>query len=73
MASEGRDRAGDEDQHRRERQPLQRHVVELAGEDEQAEQDEEGDLGDPAEALVEGDDGAAGGDAGAEPSASAVR
>ena len=45
----------------------------LAGEDEQAEQDEEGDLRDPAEPLVEGDDGAPRRDVGAEPSASAVR
>ena len=53
--------------------PFERDVAELAGEDEQAEQDEEADLGDPAEPLVEGDDGAPGRDAGAEPSASAVR
>ena len=45
--------------------PFSADVVELAGEDQQAEEDEERDLGDPAEPLVEGDDGAAGGDAGA--------
>ena len=65
VATKVGDRPGDEDQHRRERQPLQRHVAELAGEDQQAEQDEEGDLGDPAEPLVEGDDGAPRRDAGA--------
>ena len=53
---EGGQRAGDEDQDRRERQALERDVAERAGEDEQAEQDEEADLGDPAEPLVEGDD-----------------
>ena len=62
---EGRQRARDQDQDGGERQPLQRHVVELAGEDEQAEEDEERQLGDPAEPLVEGDDGPAGGDVGA--------
>ncbi len=70
---EGGERAGDEDQHRREREALPGDVAERAGEDEQAEQDEEADLGDPADPLVEGDDRAPGGDAGAAPSASAVR
>ena len=39
-------------------------VAERAGEDEQTEQDEEADLGDPADPLVEGDDRAPGRDAG---------
>ena len=69
---EGGERAGDEDQHRRERQALQRDVAERAGEDQQAEQDEEADLGDPADPLVEGDDGARPGSR-PPPSASAVR
>ena len=56
VASEGGERAGDEDQHRRERQAFEGDVAEGAREDEQAEQDEEADLGDPADPLVEGDD-----------------
>jgi hypothetical protein len=43
----------------RERQPWQRHLGELLREDEQAEHDEERDLGEEREALVEGDELAA--------------
>ena len=64
VATKAAQRAGDEDQHRRERQALPGDVAERAGEDEQAEQDEEADLGDPADPLVEGDDRAPGRDAG---------
>ena len=48
-------RAGDEDQRRREQQPLAGDLAEPAREDEQAEQGEERDLRDPREALVERD------------------
>ena len=56
------ERAGDEDQHDGDQQRLAGVVVEPTGEDQQPEQHEERDLGDPREALVEGDRRLAGGD-----------
>ncbi len=60
---EGGQRAGDEDQYRREGDALDRHVGDVLREHQQPEQDEEADLGHPA-GLVEGDDAAPRRDAG---------
>ena len=62
---ERRQRPGDEDQDGGQRQRFPGDIAERAREDQQAEQDEEADLGDPAEALVEGDDRPPGRDPGA--------
>ena len=65
VATNGGERPRHERDHQGDEGPFDQHVAEMAREDEQAKGQEEGDLGDPGQALVEGGDRPLGGNMGA--------